>query len=363
MNIVKQVMDELSGDLMGQLGSLLGTNAEKTERATAAAVPSLLSALARMMSNNDGAKKLTNVLGGPDNGGLDNIAQVLRGDASSLLNKGTTMLGSLLDDSMASGIANAVSRFAGLNAGVVRSLLAYLLPLVLGKVAAQWKSQGGTSQALTNLFADQRNQIASAVPAGFSLADIAGLTDARKAASSAGRSVKAQPVAARSFASWLLPLALVLLVGFLLWQFLLRPRVDQAAVETTAESVDEVITMKPVLPEATDVPGLARVSEDLGGLLRSLDTALFEIRDAASAERAMPALSDLNTKIDAMNQILSRLPEASRMALRPLIEDQVKVASEKAKAASSIEAIGAEIKALIQEIVTKITTWISPENN
>ena len=66
MNRVKQILDQLSGDAFGQLGSLLGSDAETTERAATAAAPSLLSALAGIASNESGVKKLTNALGGLD---------------------------------------------------------------------------------------------------------------------------------------------------------------------------------------------------------------------------------------------------------------------------------------------------------
>ena len=71
--------------------------------------------------------------------------------------------------------------------------------------------------------------------------------------------------------------------------------------------------------------------DELGGMFKSLDTTFTDIRDAASAERAMPALRELNTKIDSMNQTLSRLPEAGRATLRPVIEEQVNAVAEKAK--------------------------------
>jgi hypothetical protein len=45
-----------------------------------------------------------------------------------------------------------------------------------------------------------------------------------------------------------------------------------------------------------------------------------------------------------------------------MMVEQVKVATEKANAASSVPGIGTEIKALIQEIVTKITKWISADS-
>jgi hypothetical protein len=362
MNLVKQITDQLSGDALGQLGSLLGTDADSAKRATSATVPALLSALSGMMSNEDGAKKLTNALGGLDVGSLGNITQLLGGNTGALLKNGTGMLGSLFGDSMVSGIANAVSRFSGLNAGMVKSLLAYLLPFVLGKVAGQWKNQGGTSQALKSLFADQRDNIANAVPGGFSLADIPGLTGTKGPASTSRRTAEVDRPAARSTASWLVPLALALLAGFFLWQFLSRPKADQAAVKKPAETVDKSLPMKPALPAVTDVPDLASVRDNLSGLFKSMDTALLEIKDAGSAERAMPAMKELNSKIDAMNLILSRLPESSVVALRPFIEEQVKAATERANTASSVVGIGDQIKALIQEIVAKITKWISADS-
>lgn len=361
MNLVKEIMNQLSGSAVDQLGSLLGTNAETTERAAKAAVPSLLSALAGMAATDDGARKLTNTLGSLDTGALGNIANMLGGNSSSLLSKGTSLLGSLFGDSMTSGLASTLSRLTGINSGIVKSLLGYLMPLVLGKVATQWKSQGGTSQALQSLFAEQRDNIANAVPAGFSLADIPEAGEIRKPTYATTHTREREPVAARSPLSWLVPAALALLGGFFLWQFLSRPRVNPPVAEATAPTADEVKVMKPVLPEV-DVPNLGSVRDDLGGLFKSLDTTFTDIRDASSAERAMPALRELNTKIDSMNQLFSRLPEASRTTLRPALEEQVKVATEKANTVSSIEGIGADIKSLIQEIVAKITKWITADS-
>lgn len=362
MNLVKEIMNQLSGSAVGQLGSLLGTDAETTERAATAAVPSLLSVLAKMSSNDDGARKLTNVLGGLDTTALGNITQMLSGSAGSMLNKGTSLLGSLFGDSMTSGLATTLSRITGINSNIIKSLLAYLTPLVLGKVAAHWKQQGGNAHALKDLFAGQRDNIASAVPAGFSLADIPDTIEIPRPAHAAARTTRSEPVAASSAAQWLLPLALALVGGFILWQFMSRPRAQQAAAEKGATTVDEVTAMKPVLPEGVDVPSLASVRDDVTGLFKSLDTTFSDIRDAASAERAMPALREIDTKIDAMSQLLSRLPTASVTAVRPMIEDQVKTATEKANAVTSIEGIGADFKSLIQQIVAKITKWISADN-
>jgi hypothetical protein len=334
-----------------------------------------------MASNDDGAKKLTNALGALDTNAFGNITQMLGGNTSSLLGKGTSLLGSLFGDSMVSGLASTLGRITGVSSGITKNLLGYLMPLVLGKVASQWKSQGGTPHALKSLFADQREHIEAAIPAGFSLADIPSTDEVRAHAYSTPRTRDREPVAASSPAKWLLPLGLALLAGLFLWQFVLRPRaddrVDQAArdatnaAERTATAVertaartantaaDQVTAMKPVMPDGIDIPNVSVVRDDLTGLFKSMDTSFADIRDAASAERALPALRDLNTKVDAMTQVFSRLPEASRTALRPALEEQVRIATEKANEVNSIEGIGANIKALIQEIINKITRWIS----
>jgi hypothetical protein len=372
MNLVKLILDQLTGGAISKLSSLLGTDDETTERAATAAVPSLLAALGRMASNDDGAKKLTNTLGALDTNAFGSITQMLGGNTSSLLGKGTSLLGSLFGDSMVSGLASTLGRITGVNSGISKNLLGYLMPLVLGKVASQWKNQGGTPNALRSLFADQREHIDAALPAGFSLADIPSADEVRSTTYSTPRTRDREPVTTSSPAKWLLPLGLALLAGLFLWQFVLRPRADrdqaaanrETAVERTAArnantDADRVTAMKPVTPDGIDIPSVSVMRDDLTGLFNSLDTSFTGIRDAASAERALPALRDLNTKVDAMTQVFSRLPEASRAALRPALEEQVQMATEKANAVNSIEGIGANIKALIQEIITKITSWIS----
>jgi hypothetical protein len=315
-----------------------------------------------MASTDDGARKLSSTLGGLDTSMLGNMTQALSGNASSFLGKGTSLLGSLFGDGITSALASTLSRFTGLNSGLTRTLLGYLTPIVLGKVANQWKNQGGTPQALKSLFADQRENIADAVPAGFSLTDIPEIGEFRTPTYATPRKADIKPVTTGSPMLWLLPLAIALLGGFFLWQYLSRTREAQVADRNVASTTEQTTVMKPVVPDAVDAADLAVVRDDIGGLFKSLDTALSDIRDPASAQQAMPALKDLNAKIDAMNQVYSRLPEAGRTTLRPVLEEQVKITTEKANAASSMEGIGAEIKALLQEIIGKLKKLISADN-
>jgi hypothetical protein len=103
------------------------------------------------------------------------------------------------------------------------------------------------------------------------------------------------------------------------------------------------------------------VRQEVTGLMDSLATTFTEIRDAASAERAAPTLRRLSSQIDAMDEVITRLPQQQRATLQPLVEEQARAARERAEAVNAIDGIGAEIKALIQEIITKLGRWVAVE--
>ena len=83
MNLVKLITDQLSGDALNKLSSLLGADSDSTATAAHAAVPSLLTGLAGLASQGDGAKRLAEALGGLDPN-MGNISQLLGGDSSDV---------------------------------------------------------------------------------------------------------------------------------------------------------------------------------------------------------------------------------------------------------------------------------------
>ena len=83
MNLVDLVTSQLTGDVLGKLAGLTGTNEAQTRSATSAAVPALLSAFGKMASTNSGASTLANSLGGLDLKTLGNLAGLLGGSQAS----------------------------------------------------------------------------------------------------------------------------------------------------------------------------------------------------------------------------------------------------------------------------------------
>ena len=297
MNLVKLITDQISSDTLAKLSSILGVDSETIESAITAAVPSMLAGLGGLASQEEGIRKLSSTLGSLDDTMFGNFDRLLNGDTGAMLQKGSGLLQGLFGDGLSNNLATAVSRFTGLDAGTVKSLLAFLAPLVLGRVASQWRNQGGTPGALKTLFADQRRSIEDALPSGFALEDVPGLPrmgDIRKTASAAAAST---PTAPKSLASTLLPLALLIGGALLLWSFFSNRRQPQeAGVKPALNEKESVVAMKPVAPEAPAIPTAMEMKQELTGMFESLGTTFTEIKDSASAEAALPQLDQLNRR-------------------------------------------------------------------
>jgi hypothetical protein len=362
MNLVKLIEEQLTNTVLGKLSSALGTEPDATGQAATAAVPTLLAGLTKLGSSNDGINRLTSVLGGLDASGLGNYSQMLGGDTSGLLNKGMGMLSSLFGDGIIGSTSAAISRYSGLDAGIVKKLIAFLAPMVLGKVASQWKSQGGTPSALTSLLADQKRHIIDALPAGFSLDSIPGLTDAteyvRSATDSTRRAAETTKNAAPSAMNWILPVAGVLLVGFLLWQFMKsRSEAGREVAQSAAREAQQVTAMKPAVPETPNLPSVSQLTDELNSTFKTLGETFSGIKDAASAEAAAPKLEQLSAKIDVIKKTMAALPEAGRATLHKVVDGQLKPIKDSAQQTLSLPGLSERIKLLINQIITKLEDW------
>ena len=177
MNLVDLIAGQLSsGDVLGKLGGLIGANESQTKSATSAAVPALLNVFSKLASTNSGADSLAKAMGGLDLGMLGNLAGALGGSqASGLGSLGGNLLGSLLGGGGGNNLSvlvDAVAKFAGMQPGIMKTLLTYLAPIVLGTVAKQFTGKPDAA-GISRLFSEQSANIRGAMPKGFSLPDLA----------------------------------------------------------------------------------------------------------------------------------------------------------------------------------------------
>ena len=230
MNLVEFIKEQLPSGLINQLSSQVGASEGATRSAVMATVPAMLSALAGLSSSGgSGTQKLVSALEGLGAGSIESLVPKMSNHPASVLEQGASILSSLFGNSTISGIVNAISKFCSIAPGASQKLLGYLAPLVLSAIASNFKGKSINAQGLASLFADQKANIASALPSGFSLSGVPGLAAAGPAA--ARSTVREVEAAGTSLPRWLLPLAGLAAIAMLLWWFVPSAAINSAPEE------------------------------------------------------------------------------------------------------------------------------------
>jgi hypothetical protein len=339
MNLVDLVTSQLTGDVLGKLGGLVGTNETQTRAATTAAVPALLSAFSKMASTNSGAGQLANAMGGLDLKTLGNLAGLLGGgQASSLGGIGGNLLSSLMGNNLG-GLVNVLASFLGMQPGIAKTLLTYLAPVVLGTIANQFKGAKADVGGLQRLFADQQDNIKAALPRGLSLADFDVSTAGRAGETTPARGVhRHEEPAAGGFPAWLplLLLPLLGLVGYMLWP---KPQQKEVVVAESVRREGPVVVdrtavieregqkVEGVVRETIELaPGVAeavKVGEGLTGLFGNLTKVLGGVKDEDTAKAAIPQLNEFAPILESLQKSTGALPAEGRSSIAKLVADNL----------------------------------------
>ncbi len=338
MNIVDLISSQLSGDVLGKLGGLIGASEQQTSSATSAAVPALLQIFSKMASSRSGADQLANAMGGLDLSMLGNLASLLGGgNASSLGTIGGSLLTSLLGNGNLTKLIGALASFVGSQPDLMKKLLPYLAPIVLGMVAKQFTGRPDAS-GVSRLFSEQASNISSALPRGLSLADFGSASTTPSSSQGHGHS---HQQAESGVPGWLLPLlALAAIgVGAYLWN---QNRQKEADVEggaavvireekqegpltidrtevieeqgnTLVDTVQEVLSIDPKFVEAI------RVGKNATELFGGLTSVLKGVTNEDTARLAIPELEKLAPMLGSLETEVGNLPAEEKPAFADFV--------------------------------------------
>jgi hypothetical protein len=166
ISLVSLVTEFLTPAMIGRIASALGVDRNKLQTAVNAAVPGLLAVLTGVAAQPGGAQKLVDAAG-QNTGAFDNIVSSIgSGGQTTLIERESRLLTSLLGGHDQSALTDAVSKYTGLNSKVTGSLFGILGPLVMGTVAKQARPLN--ADGIKSLLAGQKDSIAAALPRGFS---------------------------------------------------------------------------------------------------------------------------------------------------------------------------------------------------
>ncbi|MGB8852045.1 MAG: DUF937 domain-containing protein [Pirellulales bacterium] len=335
MNIVDLISSQLSGDVLGKLGGLIGANESQTRTATNAAVPALLNVFAKLASSNSGADQLAKAMGGLDLGMLGNLAGALGGSqASGIGSLGGNLLGSLLGGgNNLTSLVDVIAKFAGMQPGIMKTLVTYLAPIVLGMVAKQFQGRPDAA-GVSRLFSEQASNIRGSLPKGLSLGDFA-----QGAVSPAGRSSHGHREPEKAgLPGWLLPLLVLGAVGlgYYLWNenqkrakdgvvavvediekkgpvTVDRTEVVERAGKDLIDTVTETISIDPKFLEAV------RVGKNATELFGGLSSVLGGVKDLDTAKLALPELEKLSPMLKDLESEAGKLPAEEKPAFAEFI--------------------------------------------
>lgn len=155
-------MNDLSGMLVGmlnsgevqKLSSQLGADQASTQKAVSAAVPMLVSALARNASSTEGAEALLGALQRDHDGSvLQNVGTAL--GSGALGKDGAAILGHVLGGQQET-VARGIGQASGLSADTTGQLLAMLAPLVMGGLGKTQRQEGLDAAGLASMLGGQQ---------------------------------------------------------------------------------------------------------------------------------------------------------------------------------------------------------------
>jgi hypothetical protein len=315
-------MQFLTPDMIGRIASALGVDRNNTQTAIGAAIPGLLAGLCGVATQPGGAQKIVEAAR-QQTGGLGSFANMIgTSGKSSLIEKGSQILSSLLGGRDQTALSGAVGKYAGLGQTASGSLLGMLAAIVMGTIGQQQGAGSLNAGGIASLLSSQKDNIAAALPAGFAnLLGGTGLLDslggaARTATAAAGQPARVTTSAARAIGDtgqraaavslkwlyWLIPLLAIIAV---LIYFFVKP-----AEQVVQPSV-------PTIPSLT-VGGLD-IRKEVADSITTLRSTLEGISDAASAQTALPKLQAVTAQIDKVDGLLGQLSPEQRKVLAGVV--------------------------------------------
>jgi len=147
-NLVEQILQQMGGETIGQMGKQLGAQPDQMQVALGNALPLLLDALARNSSNHQGAEALAGALERDHDGSiLENLGGLLGNPEAS---EGPGILKHILGERK-QNVESTLSRASGLSSGSTGKMLMMLAPIVLGYLGKKKKQENLNPGGLTDI--------------------------------------------------------------------------------------------------------------------------------------------------------------------------------------------------------------------
>ena len=365
-NLVSLAMQFLTPDMVGRIATALGFDRNKVQSAISGAVPALLAAFNDVATQPGGAQKLADAAR-QQTGSFGNLASLLAaGDQSSLLDKGSQLLSSLVSGQNQNALIGAISKFTGLGQGASGSLLEMLAPIVMGTIGQHQSAAGAlNANGIANLFASQKDNIAAALPSGFdkllsgtgllsSLGDAARTataagseatrtaTSATRAVGDTGQRAASAAAASSNWLYWLVPIAAAVALAVF---FAARP--TEQVVQQGMKQAENL------------VPGGADIGKQISTSIASVRTTLDGVSDVASAQAALPKLQEVTAQIVKTGGAVGQLTAEQRKAIAAVINPLMPAVNQVCDKVLAIPGVAEVLKPSVDTLKARLTAFVT----
>ena len=159
--LTQQLLQQLAGEGVTQISRKIGADEKTTNAALSAALPLLVSALAKNASKTEGAQSLNQALAKDHDGSiLNDMPAYLENPAAA---NGAKILGHVLGNQMPV-VEKGLAKGTGLNSEQVDQLLQIAAPLLLGALGKQQQQKGLDPNGLSAYLGSQQQKDKDAAP-------------------------------------------------------------------------------------------------------------------------------------------------------------------------------------------------------
>jgi hypothetical protein len=161
MSLLDMLQQRLGGQTVNQISQKLGADPGTTGNAIDAALPLLLTALARNATQGQQAQSIDRAVSEDHSGGILDDVQGYLNNAES--GPGAGILGHVLGGKQ-QGVQTGLSQATGLDAGKAGQLLTILAPLVMGALGKAKRENQLDSNGLSTLLTGEQERLKDSAP-------------------------------------------------------------------------------------------------------------------------------------------------------------------------------------------------------
>ena len=154
VDLVSLISQFLTPQLVGGLARAVGVNEAIAQKLVAAAIPTVLGALATTAAAPGGAQKIVDAVSNSDPDLLTKLAGAIGGGNLGPLSEGATWLGGLLGGSGAASIAGALGQFSGAPPAAAQSAIGAVAQAAIGAIGQQDPSSWSDPSSIAALFGE-----------------------------------------------------------------------------------------------------------------------------------------------------------------------------------------------------------------